>query len=1120
MDKHLSLQANLIKSAKSFQESEIAARANSNNSSNQELVELIAEWDKILGSVYGSRLDKRLSWDGITNRRDLTKILDSLYGVSSRGISSNHIAANREDAKDKQTIIEGHSDSPWKNGDESIKAACSFLPFADVFAPIIIKEYNLLLEYIEAQFHENINKERVLVDLAIDLAQLLCQEACQILYAKFNQERPVEELIKAHQQGRNNNRIYPRDLYNNFCSQCRKSQDQFLAEYPGLNLQINTVIQHWKNNSRRILDRLTEDWLDICNFFELPASSSVEHIRLGKGDRHAQGQTVCVINIHSEEIDSCLVYKPRNMAIDLALNKCIDVANSSKLPGKIRKVKTLNKSTHGYCEFIEHKPCESADELKLFYQNFGRLIALLHCLGATDCHYENIIACGTEPVLVDSETLFEPKFATDLKNDLSYPGAELRERLGKSVMRTMTIPRWSYATKSFKASELTALGVFSPQGQEEEIDGWLAINSNGMLPGKTKVATKSANSLPVKAGTDNPLANYTEELIKGFELQMKSILENRTQWLLQNNGCLSAFREVPRRLVFRATSIYGALLDQARSPKASKSLLQKGLIFESMARAFIGQIDKPTSWTIFHDECEQIAKGDIPFFWSTCNGLDIYNYSGEKVVESYISKSGLCEADEALQGLNKEEIDFQIEIINGSLVNRFGADSSNLRSLQKKRQSSRIIEKNLLTKLDHLSEFSEPARIMRHLLLTSIPSEGSLCWLGPTAGPDLKSLSFGLMDDTPAVGAAGIGLFFALCCHSFPDLQGYGEELTFSALRNYLTFFSQADKQRLRKWWIDTPAGLSGTGGALLFFGILETLGLSPKDLRWNSFMELQEELLSCINFEDFLSQPYESVSAGLAGLIPPLFNLGTPTAIEIALSIGNELVKKQEADGTWVNNNIVRTGFAHGNAGIAAVLAFLSGQTGEAKFAAACHRAIVAENKLKSIEYEGWRDLRYEVDKNVYTQLWCQGSTGIAMSRLIMLKNSCCQDEALSDLKLAIMGLLHTSDHGIDDLCCGLSGITSVLNILADDDHIGWLEQTGWSADSVKEKAKELQSTMVMGARPRGHYRTFIANGTTELLSLMTGLAGIGLSQLDSQPAKIALRTWLSCGMLPSHAE
>jgi lantibiotic modifying enzyme len=437
--------------------------------------------------------------------------------------------------------------------------------------------------------------------------------------------------------------------------------------------------------------------------------------------------------------------------------------------------------------------------------------------------------------------------------------------------------------------------------------------------------------------------------------------------------------------------------------------------------------------------------------------------------------------------------------------------------LQKQRQSDRKIESELITVLNDLSERYEPIRIMRHLLLTSIPSEGSLCWLGPIMGPDLKDLSFGLIDDTAAVGASGIGLFFAICCSSFPELKIHTEDLTISALRNFLTFFNEADEQRLRKWWIDSPAGLWGTGGAMLLFSILDSLEIQPIDTRWRSFVELQDEIISCIEFEDLLTQPYDDVTAGLAGLIPPLYKQGSAKAVEISLAIGHELLKRQNANGTWNNNNISRSGFAHGNAGIAAVLAFLWGQTGEAEFAAACHRAIVAENKLKNIEHEGWRDLRYEADKNVYTQLWCQGSTGIAMSRLIMLENSCCQDEAISDLRLAIMAMLHASDHGIDDLCCGLSGITSVLNILADDDHIGWLKQTGWSADSVKEKAKELQSTMVMGAKPRGHYRTFIANGTTELLSLMTGLAGIGLSQLDSRPAKMVLRSWLSCGMLPT---
>ena len=37
------------------------------------------------------------------------------------------------------------------------------------------------------------------------------------------------------------------------------------------------------------------------------------------------------------------------------------------------------------------------------------LLAVLHALGATDVHRENLVAAGDRPVLVDAETVMHPQ---------------------------------------------------------------------------------------------------------------------------------------------------------------------------------------------------------------------------------------------------------------------------------------------------------------------------------------------------------------------------------------------------------------------------------------------------------------------------------------------------------------------------------------------------------------------------------------------------------------------------------------------------------------------------------------------------------------------------------------
>jgi len=1081
----------------------------------QKLADLMSTWDQTLGSIYGTRLDKRLAWDGIESREQLLSILADM------DTDRHDELVKRRFCDCINTIQQTLSDSVphediWLQCGENLRAKLQSIPFIDVFLPLVLAEYEHLVAELNQEHQQQIHPISFAESLALDLGQSICLESCQILYQHFNQERSVDTLIQAHQDGRSNQGKYPAQIYNEYCQRCRNNMSLILEAYPVLATHLAISLENWRRNSRIVIDRIREDWREICDVFNIDHGALVTGIRFGEGDHHAAGQSVAILDLLSEGKLQNLLYKPRNMAIDLALNQCIDLANSDDIPGRLRGVRSMNKHTHGYCEYIDHKACESDLQLREFYRNFGRLAALLHCLGATDCHYENIIASAVDPVLVDAETLFEPLFASDLKGDVLYPGTKSRERVDKSIMRTMLIPRWFYATKNFHANELTALGVFNVDQEVVKIAGWLAVNSDGMMPGQVERPAKVPNSLPVGVGAGNPLPEYGDAFIAGFRTQIESIAKNKALWLSDHGGILAAFRGIPRRLVFRATSVYGALLDQARSPKSCQSMLHCSMVYESMARAFVNQPDRPANWPLFHDECDQMAHGDIPFFWSMCDGKEILNHNGQIVSDSYIAVTGLEDAEDIIQGIDDAEIEFQIEIIHGSLVSRFGSDSSRLRSLQQSRSRNARLPADLLDCLNRLAATSESVRILRHLLLTSIPSADALSWLGAIVGPDLRGLSFGILDDTAAIGASGIGLFFAFCCHAHPELASYGQGLALSAMRNFLTFFDTASSERLRKWWIDSPAGLCGTAGAFQLFSMLGALGLQPVGTQWDSFADLQEHLLAQISADDLVTQPFDDVYTGLAGLVAPLLNQGSTKAVDIAVAIGHALLRRQSGDGFWRNNGITRSGFGHGNAGIAAALAVLYGHTGEKCFRDAAWCAITAENTLRNPEATGWRDLRYGVEKPVYSQLWCQGSSGIALSRLILLVNGCGNSVVEDDLRLAVLSILNASDNGIDDLCCGVAGMASCLRILAEPDLVDHVLQVGWSDNDLRLKSQQLLQEQVRVSQSRGHYRTMIANGNTELLSLMTGLAGIGLCLLEGESAQWAIRWWMSAGMLP----
>ena len=100
-----------------------------------------------------------------------------------------------------------------------------------------------------------------------------------------------------------------------------------------------------------------------------------------------------------------LVYKPKDMGTEAAYHRLLAWLNERGAPLPFKVLEVLDRSTHGWVEFVEHLPCRDRDEARRYYERAGMLLCLFYVLEGTDCHYENIIASGEYPVLIDTETL-------------------------------------------------------------------------------------------------------------------------------------------------------------------------------------------------------------------------------------------------------------------------------------------------------------------------------------------------------------------------------------------------------------------------------------------------------------------------------------------------------------------------------------------------------------------------------------------------------------------------------------------------------------------------------------------------------------------------------------------
>lgn len=81
---------------------------------------------------------------------------------------------------------------------------------------------------------------------------------------------------------------------------------------------------------------------------------------------------------------------------------------------------------YGYSEFIENTPAESPEAVKRYYYRMGNAFALFHALGSSDLHFENFIAAGEYPALVDLETIVTPAVKLFLDKEL-FPDIAVAE---------------------------------------------------------------------------------------------------------------------------------------------------------------------------------------------------------------------------------------------------------------------------------------------------------------------------------------------------------------------------------------------------------------------------------------------------------------------------------------------------------------------------------------------------------------------------------------------------------------------------------------------------------------------------------------------------------------------
>jgi type 2 lantibiotic biosynthesis protein LanM len=845
-----------------------------------------------------------------------------------------------------------------------------------------------------------------------------------------------------------------------------------LGEYPVLARLVIEELDTWVATSLEFLARLTADWPGlVATFFAGQNPGPLTDLDGGAGDRHRGGRAVRILGFAT---GAKLVYKPRGLAVDAHFQDVLAWLESAGGPA-LRRLAVLDRGDYGWMEYVEAGECASMAEVALYHRRLGGLLAVLYALEATDCHYENLIAAGDQPVVVDLESLFHPRMEIP---EPPRPDERLAGRaLAESVLRIGLLPFRVGESDEFEGVDLSGVAVVAGQPTPQPVLQWEGIGTDEMRAVRERVAMEGGRNRPALDGHEVEAAEHTDEMAAGFA-EVYRLLVHRREELLAPGGLLSRFADDPVRAVLRATRVYGLLLSESFHPDVLRDALDRDLLFD---RLWLGVAEIPVLARVAAAEHRDLRAGDIPVFTARPSTADLWT-SREERIPAFFAEPALETVRRRLREMGEEDLRRQLALLRLSLgtqlLNRDDVGWSGYAPVDPGPPSE--LRQRLVAGARAVGEWFEEQALTDDRYAT---------WIGL----DFRNRVWSLVaapEDLYA-GLPGIVLFLG-------HLGAItGEErwtvLARKAANALMARFEPRDEKDGKAVPISIGA-FTGWGGVLYTAAHLGSLW-KDRDLL-AAAERLAERIPSQLDGDEDLD-----VVGGAAGAILGLLALhraaGSRRLLDVAILCGERLLARSHTAGpglgwlTRLGTERPLIGFSHGNAGIGMALVELGAAAGDARFLAAGLAAFDWERETFWPELRRWlggTDGQPPPLESTVAMAWCYGAPGVGLSRLRALVHVR-ESEARHILRDEVAeAARQTVERGFGENHCQCHGDLGNLDFL--------LQARRTLGDPALDGPIDRQTRTVLASIARDGWLCGTRGGV-ESPGLMNGLAGIGYGLL-----------------------
>jgi type 2 lantibiotic biosynthesis protein LanM len=797
----------------------------------------------------------------------------------------------------------------------------------------------------------------------------------------------------------------PEERFQNFIQRLQEREHALaiLEEYPVLTRQVVMLIDNWLAFSSEFLRNLCADWDDIVQTFCGKDDPGIlVQVKGGAGDSHKGGRSVLIAKFSS---GLQVVYKPRSLSIDLRFQELLNWLNERGAQPPFATFKVLDKQSHGWAEFVAAKSCRTAEEVERFYRRQGGYLALLYALEATDFHFENLIAAGEHPFLIDLEALFQARVEGEV---IKQADALANSTATHSVLRVGLLPQRAFSKDDYEGIDVSGLGGAAGQFSPHQIMQWEKAGTDEMRIVRQRVQVAHSDHRPTLNGAEVNILNYRQALADGFTEMYRLLLKHREE-LLSDDSPLARFAGTEVRAIVRDTHTYALLLQESFHPDFLRDALDRDLFLD---RLWIGVASHSYLARTVEAEHLDLMKGDIPAFSTHPESRHLWS-SSQAQISNFFDEPGMTLARRRIEHLSERDLEQQLWFLNASLTTL---------SIDLYRDNWPTYPVFKARKKAGSQQFLNAARAVGDRLEElALRTGAEATWLG-VVGVDGRHCALAQLDSSLYEGVPGVALFLAYLG------AACGEE-RYVELAKLAQATMRRQVQRVKPT-LERIGAFAGWGG---FIYTLTHLGVLWNDSELLSEADDMVEHVSALVERDDTFDIINGSAGCIAALIALYQCLPNGRALDAAIKCGDHLISSAQvaergvAWDTKVPAQKLPCGFSHGAAGIAWALMELSALTGEERFRNTAQAGMEYERSLFSTETGNWMDGRdlgsfgrlRQMEGSTIIATWCYGAPGVGLARLGALRyisDSSIIEEVERALQITLdqgFGLNHSLCHG-----------------------------------------------------------------------------------------------------------